>query len=337
MSEFQWVPEQAYTAEGKLRRVGVELEFAGLTPTTIVDAIIGIFGGDGERITRFEYVIRNTVAGDFILELDANLLKSIAKKEQQYQWPVDSLEGMSIDLLSQAGEKLVPWEVVSPPIPMASLGEMNTLVESLRNLGALGTRHSFVYAFGLHLNQELPDTSCDTLLRYFRSYLCLYDWIAKREKIDLSRKLTFYIEHFSLDYIKHVIQPDYAPNLEQLIDDYLSFNPTRNRSLDLLPLFSYLDKKRVRRLINDPRIKARPTFHYRLPNCDIDNPQWNLQLPWSLWIQVESLANDPERLKAACNDYFRAVQRFTYSLDDHWLQRVERYLDNNYQYPRTQK
>ena len=337
MNKFQWVPEQAYTAEGKLRRVGVELEFAGLEPTAIADAIIDIFSGDSERITRFEYVIRNTEVGNFVLELDANLLKSIAKKEQQSQWRADSLEGMSVELLSQAGEKLVPWEVVSPPMPMASLGKMNKLVELLRNLGALGTRHSFAYAFGLHLNQELPDTSCDTLLRYFRSYLCLYDWIAKREKIDLSRKLTFYIEHFSLDYIKHVIRSDYTPNLEQLIDDYLSFNPTRNRSLDLLPLFSYLDKKRVRRLINDPRIKARPTFHYRLPNCDIDNAQWNLQLSWSLWMQVESLANDPERLKAVCDDYFRAVQRFTHPLDDHWLQRVERYLDDDYRYSQSQK
>ena len=54
MNKFQWVPEQAYTTEGKLRRVGVELEFAGLEPTAIADAIIDIFSGDSERITRFE-------------------------------------------------------------------------------------------------------------------------------------------------------------------------------------------------------------------------------------------------------------------------------------------
>ncbi|OBX33760.1 putative amidoligase enzyme [Halomonas elongata] len=38
-----------------------------------------------------------------------------------------------------------------------------------------------------------------------------------------------------------MLDPDYQPDLRTLIDDYLEYNPTRNRELDLLPLFAYLD------------------------------------------------------------------------------------------------
>jgi hypothetical protein len=32
------------------------------------------------------------------------------------------------------------------------------------------------------------------------------------------------------------------PDLDTLIDDYLEYNPTRNRALDFLPLFLHLDE-----------------------------------------------------------------------------------------------
>ena len=95
-----------------------------------------------------------------------------------------------------------------------------------------------------------------------------------------------------------------APSLEELIDDYLEFNPTRNRSLDMLPLFQYLDKERIDAVIDDERVKPRPTFHYRLPNCDIDDPGWNLDNSLDTWLQVEQLAFD-KKLSEIATEYPR--------------------------------
>ncbi|MCB1684264.1 MAG: amidoligase family protein, partial [Pseudomonadales bacterium] len=78
--------------------------------------------------------------------------------------------------------------------------------------------------------------------------------------------------------------------------------------LDMLPLFSHLDAPRVAARVDDPRIKSRPTLHYRLPNCEIDREGWDLGGDWARWLQVEHLAADPTRLDSLC-------QRFSSHLD----------------------
>ncbi|NNL10504.1 MAG: amidoligase family protein, partial [Pseudomonadales bacterium] len=183
------------------------------------------------------------------------------------------------------------------------------------------------YAFGVHLNPELPALDAGTIVNYLRAYFVLYDWIAGQERVDTARKITPYIDHFEKSYIKLVIDPGYAPSVEALIDDYIEHNPTRNRSLDMLPLFAHLDEPRVRAAIDDDRIKARPTFHYRLPNCDIDSPDWNIDLPWSLWLEVEKLACDKARLGEYCQLFAQALERLTHNLDGQWPAKVGKLID----------
>jgi Putative amidoligase enzyme len=66
----------------------------------------------------------------------------------------------------------------------------------------------------------------------------------------------------------------YAPP-PQLFEHYLEHNPTRNRPLDLLPLFVHLHGPGLLKRVEDaPLVKPRPTFHYRLPNCELTNPGW---------------------------------------------------------------
>jgi hypothetical protein len=81
-----------------------------------------------------------------------------------------------------------------------------------------------------------------------------------RADINLTRRITSYIDPFPIEYVRKVIAPAYRPDLGTLIDDYLEHNPTRNRALDLLPLFLHLDEERVRAITDDPLIKPRPTF-----------------------------------------------------------------------------
>ena len=49
-------------------------------------------------------------------------------------------------------------------------------------------------------------------------------------------------------------------------------------------------------VIDDTRVNARPTFHYRLPNCEIERGDWHLSDSWNLWCVVEALANDAGQL-----------------------------------------
>ncbi len=90
----------------------------------------------------------------------------------------------------------------------------------------------------------------------------------------------------------------------------------------MLPLIAHLDEDRVRRAVDDPRIKSRPTLHYRLPNCDIDNPDWNLDSSWRLWLEVEKLANDPQRLETFCREYQRELGRVGHLFDARWAERT---------------
>lgn len=318
---------------GKERRIGVEIEFAGVDPNTVLAMIVELYGGTSQENHLFDYIVQDSSLGDFILELDSSQFKSLGDSISEFKegGPPSQSESMALPILSKVAESLVPWEIVTAPIALSDYEKLLPLVSSLRKAGALGTRHSLYYAFGLHLNPEVPELSSETILCYLRAYCCLYDWIDDKEKVDWVRKITPYIRHFDKDYILHILPSDYQPDMNQLIDDYLFFNPTRNRSLDMLPLFTFIDEQHVRATIKDKRVNARPTFHYRLPNCDIDNPNWNVDYPWLLWLEVEKLANDKNKLSEMCSAYLQDLDRLTHSIDNQWLKKLNHYFDKQVQ------
>jgi hypothetical protein len=88
-----------------------------------------------------------------------------------------------------------------------------------------------------------------------------------------------------------------------LIDDYIALNPTRNRNLDMLPLFALLDEDRVRSKLPEEKINARPTFHYRLPDMSLKDKDWGLATEWNRWVAVEWLAADQQRLASLSRAY----------------------------------
>jgi len=311
---------------GQPRRVGVELEFAGLTPPVMLDVVTSVLGGEVHRETRFEYRVSDGALGEVILELDAEYMKDLARVAEDAE-SRSELERLTDDALAGAAQVVVPWEIVTAPIPMTRLLELESLISALRRAGARGTRHSPWYAFGLHLNPEIPALDAATILAYMRSYTCLYDWLVDREQLDPSRKwFTPYIETFDSGYIDLILDHGYAPDIDRLIDDYLRDNPTRNKSLDMLPLFAHIDEDRVRGAVDDPRIKARPALHYRLPNCDIDSEGWNLRLPWSHWLEVEDLAADPEKLQRACRAFRRELGRGPRLFKSRWIEQCESWI-----------
>lgn len=160
-----------------------------------------------------------------------------------------------------------------------------------------------MYAFATQLNPEVPSRDAKVILAYFKAFLILADRLRADAARDIKRRLLPFADPVPRAYARKVINPAYQPSLGQLIDDYIAANPTRNRELDMLPLFTTLDAERVGRQFRSPLVKPRPTFHYRLPDTRLSDPEWGLITEWNRWVQVEWLAADPERLDAACRHY----------------------------------
>jgi hypothetical protein len=311
-----------------MRRVGVEIEFSGLTLEQSADILCDLFGSSLTQPGRYEIEVHGDPAGPWQVELDFAFLKALGRRRLD-----DDLAGRvqeaAEDTLRAIAERIVPVEVVGPPLPMDRLGDVNRLIDALRAAGARGTGDDPIYAFGMQLNPELPDTDVDTVRAYLQAFLCLEDWLRQRSRVDLTRRLTFFADPFPKDYAKRVCDPDYAPNRDALIADYLDANPTRNRSLDLLPLFLYLDEARVRARTDDELVKARPTLHYRLPNSEIDRPDWSLNEPWDDWLVLERLVAEPRRLTDLCRRYRDFLDSPLQRLTDNWAERTQRWLDGH--------
>jgi hypothetical protein len=163
--------------------------------------------------------------------------------------------------------------------------------------------------FGLHLNPELgpADLAARPIRCVLQAYLLEASALRAEIGVDPMRSLLPFVEAFPKAYRDRVLDPHYDPPLATLIDDYLALNPTRNRELDLLPLFAHLDGDRVARALADPRISARPTWHWRLPNADIEAAGWSVVGEWQRWLRVETLALDTRLLAERVAEAARAA------------------------------
>ena len=316
------LPPEALNAQGQPRRVGVELEFSGLALDEITALVQEVMGGELQKLSPYEAVVETEI-GSVRVEFDALLFREMKVRNFFKDLDIEILgevERENIEsVLASIASLLVPYELVFPPIPIAELGVLEELRERLASL-AQGTSSSVINAFGLHLNTEIPQLNVETVLRYLRAFLILYEELKQVHDIDPARSLTGFIGPFSKRYALLVLHENYRPTQESFIDDYLAANPTRNRPLDLLPILAQMDEARVRARLPETKISARPAFHYRMPNSQIDESDWSIVREWSAWMRIEKLAADPASLlKRARYETRRLQGPFFY-----WLRRLWR-------------
>ena len=78
--------------------------------------------------------------------------------------------------------------------------------------------------------------------------------------------------------------------------------------------------------VDDPRIKSRPTLHYRLPDCDIDNPEWQFSSVWNDWYVLEQIANHASHL-AELRSLYRDSRKLSFhNLTHRWPETVHEWL-----------
>jgi len=298
-------PPRRVNRDGAERRVGVELEFAGLTVEETTRHLHDAFGGTVERLDAHRNILRHPDWGEAKIELDVQYVhpRDGAGAEGAAEKPgFFHLLDLSDKVRARLGDALtglVPVEIVFPPVAWSRLGELNAIFDVLRRHGALGTRESPLYAFGLHLNVEVATGSAAEILDTLRAYMVRAERLHKEIDVDLTRLILPHADPFPDAYAEKICAPDYPADLSRMIDDYLELNPTRNRELDMLPLFAHLDPDRVKARISDGLVKPRPTYHYRLPNADLGDPDWSAVTEWNRWVGIEELAEDKDRLRAA--------------------------------------
>lgn len=322
-------PPRLYNAAGRVRKAGFELEYAGVDVEQSARLVREVFGGTETVDSTFVRSVQ-TDLGRFGIEIDTSLLKDkkyeaplravgIDPAETDLQWLEDALLGTF--------STLVPIEIATPPIPIDRLEPLDQLRQRLADAKARGTRAFILYAFGMHINPEIPSDDPADILDILRAFVLLYPWIKEKAQVDIARRISPYVNPFPDEYLRIVLRDDYPVTRERLIDDYLAYNATRNRALDLLPVLAHLDQDRVMSHVDDPHlVKARPAFHYRLPNCMIDEPEWSLAREWNLWVLVERVAADRGLLAHMAGTFLQADQASMKPFVDRWPDLLNSYL-----------
>jgi hypothetical protein len=304
--------------EGSMRRVGVEIEFGGIACDRAAELVRELFGGSVDVVDPYKFEVIGTRFGRFVIQLDTHYahLKSSGSEPagdarvatQRTTLASEVRQGLAA-AFAELASLWLPVEIGSPPVPLDRLPELDEIVNALRAAGAEGTDDALIYAFATQFNPEAASLRAPSILRNLKAFLLLAKSLRSRIDVDPLRRILPFVDPFPMAYAVRVVAPDYQPDLPVLIADYINANPTRNRELDLLPLFAHLAPDVVFDRLGDALIKARPAFHYRLPDTRLSDPAWSLVVEWNRWVEVERLAADEPALDTLGDAFIACAER----------------------------
>lgn len=320
--------QQTVNFENQKRQVGFEFEFSGIGIKKSAEILHSLYGGTIDEQHCNLVHIDDTNLGNFKVEFDADILKTLAKisKENQDANEID-LHGAVEQILKSATKNVVPIEIVTPPIPHDKIATLDKLVDDLRDAGAKDTESSIFTGFGLHLNPDTPSLDSRVILKFLQSFSLLEPWLREQMKVDITRVLLPYIQSYPEKYKMMIFSEKYQPNIDELIRDYLQYNPTRNRALDMLPLFAYINDDLVKNQVDANLVKARPAFHYRLPNCSLQRESWSLEQQWQYWLVIEALVDNDKLRKKMMEQYLSYQESFDL-FKTKWIEKTKELLED---------
>ncbi len=335
MAKSFFLPPVTKDSKGQPRRVGFEFELGNLTIEDIADALHQHFGGTLNKISPFEVHILESDLGKIKVERDTQMLTSLGyRKWLSHNIGIDFSPGAEGELLEKEVDKLsrwlVPCEIVTQPLDFDQFDSLHQLVEILNANKAQGTQVALHYAFGLHINASVPDFSAGTLTAYLQAFLLMVDWIIQDANTDITRRFfTNFIDPFPFAYTCKILAAGYQPTIDQLIDDYLVHNATRNRPLDMLPIFYMISPEKVDAAVSDEEkglIKGRPAFHYRLPDCRVGQDGWCVADEWNRWQIVETVAAHNEARAKLIELWNKEQSAFKLMPNNNWVDQVAGFI-----------
>jgi hypothetical protein len=324
------IPPYRDNESGSQRKVGFELEFAGISVEETAEILSAVFPGNVRRKSDLEFEVKSKSFGKFRVELDWRLGKQIAKRRadppsDDTKAADEESQDILLDGLSWLASRVVPVEVVCPPMALDDLNHLDFLVQELRHSGAKGTEDSLVYAFGVHINPEVPSTSFYSIACYLQAFAISQKWLFQKSRVDPARKIMPYINTYPEPYCLQTIMYGREVTHKQLVADYMQYNATRNRALDMLPLWHHLWPDEMQRYaLKDTLTQKRPTYHYRLPNCEIEKPGWYLNHVWNLWCVVEYLAAKEYELHHLVDQWRKTTGKGFWKAENQWHETLDR-------------
>lgn len=280
-----------------MRTVGVEIEFTG-TSARRAATVLAEAGGKLEEEDPHAFHIRNSPLGDLRVELDVRHVHFRRASRVAFAPP----RGWAVRL-GNLLSPIVPRELITPPVPMDRLSAVDELADLLRRSGASGCGANTFGSLGLHFNVDPPDLEPETIVSIVKAFLILEPGLRRAGHAGNPLRKVWQPPRFAAPYVRKVLDPDYWPDMDTFTRDFLGASPSRNRSLDLLPLLSHFDDVRVRARLPKEKIGRRPVFHYRLPQACLGQPDWSIAPEWNRWVAVERLASDAEALLRLCADF----------------------------------
>jgi hypothetical protein len=279
----QTVEKQGDTQGSAVRRIGLELEFAGLTEEAAARTFADAIGGAVRHEAPRAWICDSAEFGACEVYLDTRFDDKVAALG---------------DTAVAAMRHLVPVELVTEPFDPAHLRLFNDGVEALREAGAIGSRDGLFLGFGLHLNVEIAAETADHLWRVLTAYALLEEHLRAAHPIDISRRVLPFVRPYP-DGLVDALATTRPDTVERLIDLYLDHAPSRDHGLDILPIFKGIDAGRVDAAVHGlTAVKPRPAYHFRLPDCRIDEDGWTVMPAWEWWNTVEAVAADDAQLEA---------------------------------------
>lgn len=285
-------PPSPRNADGEPRRIGVEIEYGGLSVSESIKLAQGLLGGEVEKHGQHRQTLHAPGLGalEFELDMASRHIDAFAEKEGDDDL-VRAITGEVVNWLA-------PVELVAPPLSVDDLHRLEPLIESMRDAGATGASHGAQTAYGMHLNVECQSLEADALLETLAAFALLEEWLRDALQIRFNRRLTGFVKPYPREYVDVLAQDDYRPERPKLFQDYLRHNPTRNRALDLTPIIDLLEPKLAQSVLGEEKRSARPTWHYRLPDAHADKPGWTPRRDWLFWRLIEQAAASPTLMSA---------------------------------------
>ena len=283
---------------GDERRVGVEIEFALVEATPAADAVARAIGGRVTRRGAHVAVLEDSAIGRVVFELDTRF----AKPADDPGFIDRALEELDLrETAANVLSALIPVEMVTEPLDAGQLVTLDRAIAALREAGAVGTKHSPVNAFGMHLNIAIAAGGPARAIRIAAAYACVEAWLRRQMAVDLARRATPFVDPYPPGYLRALARAfagGTGPTLAAFIELYAEWNPTRNRGLDMWPLLGHLDRTAAEAALGAPVKNARPAFHYRLPDSDLENPGWTPRSELARWDAIEAVADDAQAFEA---------------------------------------
>ncbi|NSX53996.1 amidoligase family protein [Parasulfitobacter algicola] len=270
-------------ADGDIRKVGIEIELGGLDEAQATSVLKDNLGGSISVDENNDHLLKDSEIGDVEIYLDIRYRKDDNSK----------LMDLGIDL----SRSVVPIEIVTQPVEPSQISVIDIARNALREKGAMGSRSGILLGYGVHLNIEIVSPKLKDILPTLKAFALLEDVLRDQDQMDISRRALPFSDPYPRRFIDCLVAEEFE-DVDDLIDLYLEETPTRNRALDMLPIFAHIAPDRVAKDADSPSISARPAFHYRMPDCRIDEKDWSIAYEWNRWVAVEQIANSPDVMAA---------------------------------------